>query len=157
MLILTVWHPEVSGITLFCYRSIFTYQISFQRPQWLLNVIFYLKPLTECVELCSAFQLIVRCLAVTRSFCAKYNLQLRYHSAVVFNDKMCIMVCFMTCQQSFLSSVPWSAHPIFSPLHVFSMPCLRKKPPQLCHADIYFCLVKLPKCCGIFENSLYHL
>jgi len=63
----------------------------------------------------------------------------------------------MTCQQSFLSSFPWSAHPIFSPLHVFSMPCLRKKPPQLCHADIYFCLVKLPKRCGIFENSLYHL
>lgn len=90
---------------------------------------------------------------MTRSFCAKYNLHLRYHSAVAFNDKMCIMVCFMT----FLSSVLYSAHPIFSPLHVFSMPCLRKKPPQLCHADIYFCLVKLPKCCGIFENSLYHL
>lgn len=63
----------------------------------------------------------------------------------------------MTCQSCFLSSILWSAHPMFSPLHVFSMPCLRKKPPQLCHADIYFCLVKLPKCCGIFENSLYRL
>lgn len=40
------------------YSSIFAYQIWFQRPQWLLNVIFCLKPLTECAELRSAFQLI---------------------------------------------------------------------------------------------------